>query len=266
MSGRVNLRGVGTWSPAALLAPDPATLWPRLESGLQPLGSLVVFLPVDGPASPEQAVVTPGSVDPRTGAIAATRRSYAGPVRWMHRSHDPGLRPGDLLVPQGTGHALLVSDELAGFAFSSTFAALRPLPDGPEALWLWAVLNSSAGMAARARLVEASGLSKLPLSRLLELPIPLSPPTWAELRVRVLELEQRAARTRPKAEVGQSWWRTARLRYRQRWGLVLATPRPDLLEQGTPLRELAERIRVGRRIQKSLDIHRPGWLPALTSA
>jgi hypothetical protein len=164
----------------------------------------------------------------------------------------------------------LVSEELAGFAFSSSFAALRPLPDGPEALWLWAILNSTAGTAARLRLLEGAEFSKegaeistLPLSRLLELPVPVSSPSWMDVRGQVLELRQRAALARPEEEIGQSWWRTARLRHRQRWDLVLATPRPELLEQGIPLRELAQHFRAGRRIKKLLEVSRSGWFPAL---
>ncbi len=227
MSRLLDLRGARTWSPVALLVPDPATLWPQVRGGLHPLGDLVVFIPVDGPASSEQAVVTPGVVDPR--------------------------------------HVVLVSADLAGFVFSSTFAALRPLPDGPEALWLWAVLNSSAGVAARSRLAEGTSLPELSLSRLLELPVPLSPPGWAESRTRVSELQQRSVRIRPTDAVGQSWWRIAQLPRRRRWDLLLATPRPELFAQGMPLGELAEDIKVGRRINKTLDVSRPGWLPALTA-
>jgi len=266
VSRLLDLRGARTWSPAALLVPDPATLWPQVRGGLHPLGDLVVFIPVDGPASPEQAVVTPGVVDPRTGAITGTRRGFLGPIRRVRQDRGNGLRPGDLLVPQrGLGHVVLVSADLAGFVFSSTFAALRPLPDGPEALWLWAVLNSSAGVAARSRLAEGTGLPELSLSRLLELPVPLSPPGWAESRTRVSELQRRSVRIRPTDAVGQSWWRIAQLPRRRRWDFLLATPRPELLAQGMPLGELAEDIKVGRRINKTLDVSRPGWLPALTA-
>jgi hypothetical protein len=266
VSRLIDLRSVRTWSPATLLVPDPATLWPHWRWGLRPFGDLVAFVPVDGPASPEQAVVTPGVIDPRTGAIMRTRRGFLGPIRWVHQGHSTGLRPGDLLVPQrGSGHVVLVSADLAGFVFSSTFAALRPVPDGLEALWLWAVLNSSAGVTARTRLAEGTGLAGLSLSRLLELPVPLSPPGWAEVRMQVSELHQRVVRTRPTDAVGQSWWRIAELPRQQRWDLLLATPRPELLAQGMPLGKLAEDIKVGRRINKSLGVPRPSWLPALTA-
>lgn len=260
----LQLRGRRTWAPSALLAPPASEIWPSRQP-LVPLGAIAQFNGPEGSAAPDQAVVSPSTVDADTGVIRGTKRRFPGLIRTVGTEEGARLRPGDLLVPTiWHAHVLLVSAEHSGFAFSAAYLALRPVVLR-EGLQLWALLNSTAGQAARQAIAVGSAASRLTVSMLLELQVPVIPPAeWAQLETPVAALHDAAATTTAKAEVGQSWWRLAELPRERSWSLYLATRNPEVLEEGVPLHELAVEFRAGQKIDVLSDAPRPGWLPYLS--
>lgn len=260
----LQLRGRRSWAPSALLAPSASEIWPT-QQPLVLLGTLTQFVAAEGTAASDQAVVSPATVDPSTGVIRNAKRGFPGLIRTVGAERGTRLRPGDLLVPPvSSGHALLVGPEHSGFAFSAAYLALRPAPK-IDSLQLWALLNSTPGQTARHAVAIGPITPRLTVSMLFELQVPVIPSdAWAALRTRVAALHQAAAEATTMTEVGQSWWRVAALPRGRSWSAYLATKRPDVLEEGMALEELAVEFRAGQKADVLSDVPRPNWLPYLS--
>lgn len=232
----VALAGESTWDPAVLLAPEPATSWPVPVN--------MTLADVTSRVMPSQAlqetVISPADIDPASGSITVHSRRGRG---WAFRFEADGLRTGDLLMAAGRP-VLLMRQEHSKLQFSTAFRALR-VNEGTDELWLWAVLNSSTGLRARA----AASAGSTPVSPVdpSRLAIPDPPTDWRFRRGQVEALAASLAVEAESRDAGQSWWRTTTLPTEQAWSAVLAARDPAVLTEGRPLGELLASIRTGRR-------------------
>lgn len=252
-SAVVSLSGERSWDPAYLTA--SAFSWPGDNSRTSALGELAVTLMPDGWVDQDVPVITPGGLDPVSGGIRRRTWRHRGPVYQVQAS-EPGLRPGDLLVPVNPDMpALLVRPDLVGSMASPSFLAIRP--NEGLGLWLWGILNSRSGRTVRSSLVAHALGHTHTRAALLDLQVPLPP----ERRERRLQLQEDLALIefqthRPEEEATGTWWRTADLRGSD-WQLQLATPNPALLDSGIPLGELCTEIVRGRLAPKEAVMNRP---------
>ena len=245
-----------TWDVAGLLAPEPRQLWE--QDHLVTLSGLAHLIAARSQAEDDEPVVTPGAVDPMTGDVG-TRRGRAA-----HRSVirvggvGESARLGDVLVPQlGDAPCVLIGNQHRALSFVN-FVALRT--EQPHtALWLWATLSSTRGRRLRQTLM-LSTTGRLPTTELLSASVP-APPGAADPRyARIAELH---ARTDVAASSqGRSWWRVTALPADGRWHLHLATPHPEVFDDGTPIGQLGT-IVAGRNPDPSFEQPRPGALPVL---
>lgn len=249
-----SLSGERSWDPAYLTS---STLqWPGGNSRTATLGELAVPLMPDSWVDRDVPVITPGGLDPVGGGIRRRSQKHRGPVFQVRSSGEHGVRPGDLLVPLAPEMpALLVRPDLVGSMASPTFLALRP--HNGLGLWLWGVLSSRTGRAARSYLATRAVSRTSSRSALLELQVPL-PPAQEDLR---LPLDEHLARIelhthRAEEEATETWWRIADLRGID-WQLQLATPTPSVLDDGVPLSDLCAEIVRGRPVPKEAISSRP---------
>lgn len=237
-STNLDLRGHSNWDPGSLAA--ASFKWPT-ELSLRGLHEICDSVFPDAITEIGAQVITPGGLDPRSGGIRRRSRSFEGSAFQVSR-RGPGLMVGDLLVSPASRSPVLVVDEvMVGSMVSGKFRGFRPT-DGLS-LWLWAVLNSESGQFARS--LAGAGVSPSTLSaglRYLRVPVPSAPSSYDD------ELNAVHATTRIAEDEGRTtWWSTADLREFD-WRTALATPRPEILNEGVPLGELCENILRGRRV------------------
>lgn len=255
----VSLRERPNWDPAALTA--EALEWPAHNYPTVPLRDLARSLLPDSWVEHDVPVITPGSLDPLGGGIRKRSRKYRG-AAFQVGSAEHGLLASDLLVPMNPElPLLLLRPEHLGSLVSSAFLVLRPREG--LALWVWAVLTSRTGREFRSNLAVGSAGRSTTKTALLELAIPVPPLAEADfIDQRLLAIER--STHREEEEAGGTWWRTADLRL-GKWSIALATPNPDVLEVGIPLRELCDVITRGRADPRDehLEEPAPGYI-ALT--
>jgi hypothetical protein len=202
--------------------------------------------------------ITPAGVDPILGGVSRRSRNYQGAAYQVGAD----LRPGDLLVPRSpTGAVLYVSDRMIGALISSTFYALRS-GDERSALWIWGLLNCRSGRELRRSLSSGSAAMTLSPADLLDLQVPMPP--LAQHYPLVAALRDVEATTHiPEDEAVESWWRTSDLRGAE-WRFILASPEPELLRVGTPLRDFCGEIAKGRPIRDvARESEEVGFVPVV---
>lgn len=252
-SNVLDLRRHANWEPSRLLA--EAFEWP-IQAPTVALRDLVSRVAPASFADVSTPVITPAGIDPILGGVRRRSRKYQGAAYQVGAE----LQPGDLLVPRSpSGLVLLVSDLMMGALVSSTFYALRPREES-SAAWLWAVLNSRSGLELRRRLAAGSTALLLAPGDLLDIAVPL--PTLA-LHHHLTEALQREAESTQfeEEEALETWWRSADLRGSE-WRFMLASPRPDLLHEGIPLKDYCGEIAKGRPIRDvAVEAEEAGFLP-----
>lgn len=252
-SNVLDLRRHTSWEPSRLLA--GAFEWP-IQAPTVALRELVSRVPPASFADAGTPVVTPAGIDSIRGGVRRRSRKYQGAAYQVGAE----LRPGDLLVPRSpSGLVLLVSDVMAGALVSSTFYALRPR-QGVSALWLWGLLNSRSGLELRGSLAAGSTALLLAPGDLLDIAVPL--PTLVEQHALIGALQSEASTTHlEEEEAPETWWRTADLRGSE-WRFMLASPRPDLLHEGIPLKDYCGEIVKGRPVRDvAVEAQEVGFLP-----
>ena len=250
-----DLRRHANWEPSRLLA--GAFEWP-IDSATVALRDLVSRVAPTSFADVGTPVITPAGIEPILGGVRRRSRRYQGAVYQVGAE----LRPGDLLVPHSpSGLAILVSDLMSGALFSSTFYALRPSEQNC-APWLWGLLNSRSGIELRGRLSVGSATLRLTADELLGMTVPLPAPIKMDALIAALQNE--AATTHlEEEEAPETWWRTTDLRGSE-WRFMLASPRPELLRDGTPLKDYCAEITKGRTIRDiAVTSDELGFLPVV---
>ncbi|MFD5469891.1 hypothetical protein [Streptomyces sp. NPDC127105] len=253
----VDLRGEADWDPGRLVGSTFA--WPT-AAPVVPLRELVTTVRAGSVATAGSPVITPAGLVARTGAIRRRSTKYQGKAFTVGTR---GLRRGDVLVPPSpSGPAVLVDDRLNGALLSSRFTALRPL-DPVFSRWIWAVLNSRAAQARRASLATGTTMASVKTPDLLEMGVPLPPLVEVQRLDRVLaSIEVGTHREEEPSE--STWWVTADLRRRVDWGIMLATPRPELLEDGEPLGSFVREMKPSRSTRSfEVPTELPGTLPVV---
>ncbi len=247
---------LSSWDISALLAPRPEELWGQRQ--LVPVADLAQLLAPRSEAEDDEPVVTPGAVDVQTGDVSTRRGRAAHRLVLRVGAVTGAAQVGDVLVPQlGNAPCVLVGQQHRGLSFVN-FVALRP-EMRTTGLWLWAALTSSSGCALR-RTVTVGTSGRLPLTVLLNTPIPEPPPLDDPRYVRIAALHDRT-RVSAKSE-GHSWWHVATLPLDGQWHLYLATPAPEVFDEGTPLGQLVT-VLGGRTPQTTFERPRPGAVPVL---
>ena len=235
-TARVDLRGRSTWDTGLLTA--ETFDWPMAAPSV-PLADLATLMGGGSVVGRGTRVITPASLDPRSGSVRRRSERYQGPALQVGRE----LRPGDVLVAANPDTpALLVTDRLRGAAVSTRFSALRPTAE-VTSLWIWAVLNSESGREIRRHLslgsLDAGGVK----ARLLDVRIPVPPLAHQfELEASLRRIE--SGTNIEEEEAVATWWRSADLRGHE-WRLLLASPQPERLDEDEPLESLTERIEKG---------------------
>lgn len=263
MSGTatVDLRVERTWDLGRLLA--EAFEWP-VDWRTVPLGEIAAMIPRTASPTEGALVIAPGGLDARTGGIRRRTDKYLGNVYQVGVS-ERSLREGDLLVPPiASLPVLYVTPAMQGALVAGSFLALRA---GADSLWLWGVLNSTEGKQLRATATTSKTLRLGQRAALLSLPIP-RPPLSQLGRVEPALRDLITMTGADEEDAPTSWWRVADIRDTE-WRLVLATSRPELLDQGVPLEGLARDIRIGRSVGSAptnspgpydLPVADAGWL------
>lgn len=259
MSGHVtiDLRGEADWDPGHLVGSQ--FVWPT-RAPVVPLQTLVSTVPAGSVANVGSPVITPASLVARTGAIRRRSTKYQGKAFTVGMR---GLRHGDIMVPpSASGPAILVDDRLEGALLSSRFTALRPL-DPALSRWIWAVLNTRAGQTHRALLATGTAAPSVKARDLLDMGVPV--PSLSEVRRLDRVLASIEAHTHREEEPSEStWWVRADLRSRDDWGLMLATPLPELLADGEPLGSFVEEMKLARSTRDvEVSTELPGMLPVV---
>lgn len=254
-SSTIDLRWHGNWSVGQLLSEDFA--WPAPGPTIA-LGELVTRIAPDSFAEANTPVITPANVESQSGSVRRRSRRYQGTTYQVGSE----IQPGDLLVPRTpSGATLLVSGRLMGAAVSSGFYALRPLSES-RALWLWAVLNSRSGLNLRSRIAIGASSKFTNLGDLLEMQLPL----FAQSRLAAItptlgEMEE--GTHLEEEEAPETWWRIAELRGAE-WRFMLASPHPEALDEGMPLKDYCSQIVEGRPVRDiAIEIEEPGFLPVV---
>lgn len=252
----IDLREHPVWDLSGLLAPNPEEIWGQTH--LVEASALAQLLTARAEAEDDEPVVTPGSVDPATGDVTTRRGRGAHRLVLRVGSATGGVRRGDVLVPQlGDGPCVLVGKQHRALSFVN-FVALRA-EEHTAALWLWAALSSTRGGVLR-RSLSVAMTGRLPTGGLLGALVPSPPPSADPRYAQIAELH---SLTRVSAvSEGRSWWRVTTLPADGQWHRHLATPTPEVFDDGTPLGELGI-IVAGRNPQPAFEQPRPGLLPVL---
>lgn len=252
-SAIVSIAGATSWDPAVLTA--EALDWPPSGYPLTPLREVATALLADAWSEPGSPVITPASIDRSGGGVRKWDWRYRGSV-YQVRTRGRGLHPEDVLVPVNPHlPALFVRPEHLGAHVASTFLALRPAPG--LGLWIWAVLSSEAGHVFRQQLATTSASSSAHRAALLDLAIPV--PAQVDDR-RLSDIQDRTYREADEAPA--TWWRTVDLATIE-WSIALATPNPEVLDDGVPLGDLCAEITKGRRVPADARAERPSATPLL---
>jgi hypothetical protein len=92
-------------------------------------------------------------------------------------------------------------------------------------------------------------------------PVPVAPLSeWTSLRS-ALDSVERSTR-QLEDEAVETWWRTVDLRTGPEWRIVLATPTPELLDEGVPLQRFCSEVARGRPLRSTASEEElPGSLP-----
>lgn len=223
-----------------------------------PLRDLVLRVAPSSFADAGTRVVTPAGIDPIRGGVRRRSRNYQGAAFQVGAE----LRPGDLLVPLSqSGPVLLVSDVMMGALVSSAFYALRPLEES-HAVWLWGLLNSRSGLELRRSLAAGSTAPLLAPGDVLDIAVPL--PTVVHQHGLTAALQSEASMTHvDEEEAPETWWRIADLRGSE-WRFMLASPRPDLLQEGIPLKGYCRELAKGRPVlDVAVETQEAGTLPVI---
>lgn len=254
-SNLVDLRQHASWEPSRLLA--EVFEWP-IAVPIVALRDLVSRVAPTSFADVGTPVITPAGIDSVLGGVRRRSRKYQGAAYQVGSE----LRPGDVLVPRTpSGVALLVSELMAGALVSSSFYALRP-GDQTSGLWVWGMLNCRSGIELRRSVSVGAASMVLSPGDLLDLPMP-TPPLAAQSALMAGLHEVQEATNFPEEEAPETWWRIADLRESE-WRLMLASPRPELLRDGTPLREYCGEIAKGRPIRDvASESEEIGFLPVV---
>lgn len=249
----LDLRRHTSWEPSRLLA--GAFEWP-IHTPTVALRELVSSVAPTSFADAGMPVITPAGVDSARGGVRRRSRKYQGAAYQVGAE----LRQGDILVPRSpSGLVLLVSDDMAGALVSSAFYALRP-GQVVSGLWLWGLLNSRSGLEYRRSLAAGSAVPRLAPGDLLDMAVPV--PTLNEQHALIGALQREASTTLLEEEEAlETWWRTADLRGSE-WRFMLASPRPDLLQEGVPLKDYCDEIVKGRSVRDvAVEAEEFGFLP-----
>lgn len=254
-SNLVDLRQHASWEPSRLLA--EVFEWP-IAVPIVALRDLVSRVAPTSIADVGTPVITPAGIDSILGGVRRRSRKYQGAAYQVGSE----LRPGDVLVPRTpSGVALIVSELMAGALVSSTFYALRP-GDQMSGLWIWGMLNCRSGIELRRSVSVGAASMLLSTGDLLDLPVPM-PPLVAQSALMAGLHEAQAATRVPEDEAPETWWRIADLRASE-WRLMLASPRPELLQDGTPLRDYCGEIARGRPVRDfASESEEIGFLPVV---
>lgn len=218
--------GADEWRPSRLLS--ARSPWSG-SSQLVRLGDVASVRSVVAPLQSPLPLVTPSNVHPSSGTVTIKRVV-----------DDEGLVLGedlninDVLVPlHGPGPCVLVSGEVRGLAFRG-FLIVRAFDEHADPVWLWAVLTSTSGVAAREALSASSTVSTIKASLLADLAVPVptleqsQQPTFSALVPRPLVVET-------AGEESRSTWSLRDLRGAATWtaGAVAHDE-----EDGLPMSEL----------------------------
>lgn len=260
LATRVDLTDHDVWDFHRLLPRPPVTLAPEGYRGeVVPLRDLVEIVPPSGAARSGEPIVTPGSIDRRSGILVRTSESQGGR---SYRVGKSGLQFGDVLLPPVSDlPAIVISPSNAQLQYSSWFVALRPRAVNPAVLW--ALLSCDTGMRARGSLSTASVVRRLDVHSVGELLVPFDslPPDD-----NVLLLATRVAATELRETGKASWWRRTRLPQGERWDFFIATRDTGFLSEGVRLDQLAE-VRLGRANPRSFSAAEAlGLVPAVKPA
>ena len=254
----LNLRDIRDWNLERLLAPKLSQLWG--DSPVISVGELVELKAAYQAVAESEPVVGPGSVDANTGAVCATRTRNANKLVFRVRRDGSDIRVDDVLLPlTGTGPAVMIAAEHSGLCFTN-FVALRP-QHRTVGLWLWAVLSSLRGVHLRRAISAGSTIPRVALTSLAAAPVPKPRPRTDPLYRDLADLHA-AAGIAPTSE-GRTWWRVVSLAEGGDWHHHLATPHPEIFDQGTPLGDLATVV-AGRNPRLWFETARPGTVPVLS--
>ncbi|MFA1541683.1 hypothetical protein [Actinomadura monticuli] len=236
----LDLRRQPNWDPARLTA--EAFQWPTDAPQVR-MRDLLSRIAPTGFVDAGTPTITLAGIDPNLGGVRRRSRKYQGAAYQVGAD----LRAGDLLVPRTpTGVVLLVSERMVGALISSTFYALRS-DNETSALWIWGLLNCRSGRELRRNVSSGSAALMLSLADLLDMQVPVLP--LAQQHSLAAALRDVEATTHiPEDEAAETWWRTADLRGEE-WRFMLASPQPDLLRVGTPLRDFCGEIAKGRPVR-----------------
>ena len=246
-----------SWEPGELMARTPQVWWSDF-SDLYVLSD--VSLTISPTIQPDGSCikVAPGDVDPVDGTLSARAEQNCG-LGYRLDTAD-GLALGDLLITANRP-TVVVSAAHVGLTFSSTFLAIRTNP-GFDAVWLWAISNSTKGIAYRRSATTRNGLNQRLKLRAGDLSFPGPTDSWTFTLMKAAELLRDLSVRTKRHDAGQSWTRWQTLPTTTPWHWLLSLPDPSLFEKGFPLKELLEGVRVGRPRQTT-DEAREGWLPVL---
>jgi hypothetical protein len=250
----VDVSELRSWDPALILAPEPTAFWPdSVHETLESLTSKVLATRgFDGP------VIRPSDIDVSNGEITVRKSEIR---EWTFQIGGSGLREGDLLLTDARP-VVYVTDALKGFQFSTHFLALRPR-EGVDSLWIWACLNSTAGISMRESMRRGHAFARTDTS-LLNVPTPNE--SWTELRTVVIDLANALNASLRQIDRGNSWWRVTDLPTDGSWAPLMAAQDPSIFEHGVRLGDLAADIRPGRRPREDSESPEGAGLPVWGAA
>lgn len=234
---RHRLSPAESWNPQTILRPDPASLWGVPTVAFELLFTRLLPTPLSLSDVPG---IRPGDIDPGSGTLRVVSQKDLPSGYEVSRQ---ALKVGDLLV-HGRAPAVLVTEQLKPFRFSSAFVALRPNQE-LDPLWAWLALNTTAGQEMRASLEDQQRLDSGALFRDGVLPV-VPQEAWQSLRKAAEALLQRVNDGLSVVDGGQSWWRRADLWTADSWLVELLVRDPGELHAGVPLGELVGGIDRGR--------------------
>lgn len=126
------------------------------------LSDVATVIPTREQLSSRRLVVTPGGVDPISGAITKAKSGVAA----TGCSLEGDLEPGDVLVPrEGTTPCVFITKAHAHLAFSN-FVPVRVDAKLLDATVLWAILTSTSGGHAREGRLRPAELLEILVPRL----------------------------------------------------------------------------------------------------
>jgi len=253
----VDLRDRHTWNPAEVAL--DAFAWPTRVPVVQ-LREVAESLNTDATVSRGTPTISPSGLDPLFGGVLRRTHEYQGAAYMVHSDRQSdGLAAGDVLVPASSeAHVLLVTPDLVGSVVGPTFQAFRVLLGDP--LWLWGVLNSTAGKRMRELLSGIRSIEGHTRDQMLQARIPWPPLAMQHDLAPAISNVLNSTLGREEAAV-ETWWRTIDLTTVD-WRSALAAPDPSALRDGEPLASLCTGIRRGNvRRADMLESPQSGSVP-----